>query len=895
MTESDEDSPPTDPWLRLRRASELARDYLARTRADAAEPIEEFLAAHEDLRELIAPLVAAGPPTSASASTGGPPEPPISLVGPPDDDLPDRIGRFEIRERLGRGGMGEVFEAYDPQLAREVALKVVRWGRMDRSELLQRFKIEAQVSARLDHPGICEVYDFGVEGEDPYLVMQLIDGISLDKALEKRGRPANSEQELHGVAELIADLAEALEHAHARDVLHRDLKPSNVMIRSDGKPVVLDFGLARDLTTEAGPTLSGQGAGTPLYMAPEQVDRQTASARTDVWGLGNLLYECITGRPTFGPAKDRIADIFQRIRFERIRPLTESGSQPSADLQVIVETALQKVPQHRYPSAGAMAEDLRRYTSYQPIRARRPTVTTRLARWSRRNRLAAALMGALVVALGVATVLGIKATREADRAFESDIAASAAQTITLKQQADALFERGAWLEADNIYAQAQERGYLDPIEILIRRIEILMAVFETSKAYADIDELVQRPHLDRHMAKVLLLSGDRTRAGDSKWFPPKAVRRKQVRAALDAAAPDEEGLTAADQAYAQALLAEQPEDILSHLRTALDLVPWHRPASEMLVSALLLGGRLAEAESAARLFRRQFPLDAGGGLMVATCLASAGRFEEARIELGNGGARDEGVRTAFESWSQLFEAFRMVLPWQREMIARKTFGLDVPVDRQTDLVVAMLKAVLSSQSPAKVVEVLGRVHPVHATNMSQLLSATYRVYAMKQTASVRETLSHLAAQCEDGLIQYLNGITAAVDGDHVLAAREFFDAEDRPSLFNHRDTCLVLGFWTAGQAMADPTTPESTRDEMVELARSHLDAVLAVPGLTELDYRLLHHAARALPKHIAPEIALRWARHHPTDPQAARAMEAVFPPPPIDATEASAKKPKRGG
>jgi hypothetical protein len=342
-----------------------------------------------------------------------------------DEGTPARLGRFEVRRELGRGSFGVVFLAYDPQLRREVALKVPRPEALLTPELRARFRQEAQAAAGLEHPNLVPVYEAGEQGPLCFIASAYCPGVTLAAWLKQRGEPVPVET----AARLVAALAEAVEHAHRRGVLHRDLKPSNILLASpadpaatDLSPRITDFGLAKLVEDGSGATLAGcptqTGAvlGTPRYMAPEQADGRSKAVgpAADIYALGVLLYEVLTGRPPF--QADTALDTLWLVRTQE--PLAPGRLRPGLprDLETICLKCLHKEPGWRYASARALADDLGRFLRHEPIHARRAGPLGRLARWGRRNPTLAitiTLAGALV---GLAAGLGITGVlRERDR------------------------------------------------------------------------------------------------------------------------------------------------------------------------------------------------------------------------------------------------------------------------------------------------------------------------------------------------------------------------------------------------------------------------------------------------------------------------------------------------
>ena len=299
---------------------------------------------------------------------------------------------YEIVRELGRGGMGVVYQARHIKLDRPVALKMILAGSHAGAADLARFQTEAEAIARLRHPNIVQVYEVGEHERKPFFSLEFCGGGSLEKKLG--GTPLPSKE----AASLVGTLARAMQAAHEQKVIHRDLKPANVLLAEDGTPKITDFGLAKKLD-EAGQTASGAVMGTPSYMAPEQAGGKSneIGPLTDVYALGAILYECLTGRPPF-KAATALDTILQLVGDEPVPP-TKLQSKTPRDLETICLKCLEKEPRRRYTSARELADDLRRYLAGEPIRARPVGRAERAAKWVRRNPVVAALLTAVAVSV----------------------------------------------------------------------------------------------------------------------------------------------------------------------------------------------------------------------------------------------------------------------------------------------------------------------------------------------------------------------------------------------------------------------------------------------------------------------------------------------------------------
>jgi serine/threonine protein kinase len=369
---------------------------------------------------------------------------------------------YEILGELGRGGMGVVYRARHLGLGRTVALKMVLNGIHTGPKDLARFRAEASVIARLQHPNIVQIYDVGEAEGRPYFVLEFVAGGSLAQRLQGTPQPARP------AAQLVETLARAVHAAHANGVIHRDLKPANILLDGSGvkghgvegtsptpdaspltpsilTPKITDFGVAKcaggdgEAPDLRGPTtVTGELLGTPNYMAPEQamVPRQPVGPAADVYALGAILYELLTGRPPF-TGSTPLTTLVQVLHNE---PVSVTSLQPNVprDLETICLKCLRKEPRKRYGSALELAEDVRRFLGDEPIRARPVSAVERLWRWVRRHPMPAGLLAAGLLAPVVAmTALSLLSAR----LVRSSALESAAQQAELLEEANREYSR----------------------------------------------------------------------------------------------------------------------------------------------------------------------------------------------------------------------------------------------------------------------------------------------------------------------------------------------------------------------------------------------------------------------------------------------------------------------
>ncbi len=320
---------------------------------------------------------------------------------PPHDRATNRaktfgdFGDYELLEEIGRGGQGIVFRARQKSLNRTVALKIIGLGQWATSAHLKRFRLEAEAAASLEHPGIVPIHEVGERDGSCYFSMKFVEGGQLDAVVRREPIP------IRRAVELIAKIARTVHYAHEHGILHRDIKPGNILLDKTGEPHLTDFGLARLVESESTVTRTMDVLGTPSYMAPEQAvgNNDAVSSTTDVYGLGAVLYQLLTGHPPFAGG----------TTYETIKLLLDTEPrQPRAwnakidrDLSTICLKCLEKDPKHRYSTALALAEDLERWLKHEPILARHTGIFARGHKWMRRNPTRAFLTASLV-ALAVA-------------------------------------------------------------------------------------------------------------------------------------------------------------------------------------------------------------------------------------------------------------------------------------------------------------------------------------------------------------------------------------------------------------------------------------------------------------------------------------------------------------
>ena len=381
-----------------------------------------------------------------------------------------QIGPYRTLRELGRGGQAVVWLALDSRIGRQVALKVLPPLGPGGEEAMRRFRREAEVSSRLEHPAICGVLEADFDRGTPYIAMRYVPGVTLARQLaaaQEARDPAPGVQELRRLAHFVEKCARALHLAHGLGVIHRDIKPGNLMVTEEGEPVILDFGLARDEEgAGAALSVSGEVSGTPAYMSPEQMTgRARADRRSDVWSLGIVLHEAATGVHPFACATRE--GLFQAILHDEPQDARSANPAIDRDLATILETATAKEPDRRYQTAMDFALDLQRWRENEPIRARPVSRVERAARWMQRKpALAASLSAILLLVLSSIGLLsyGLGASGRAEVEAVLRAAAEEARETADSERARAEAARAALeqVRADQVLA-----AELDEISMLM--------------------------------------------------------------------------------------------------------------------------------------------------------------------------------------------------------------------------------------------------------------------------------------------------------------------------------------------------------------------------------------------------------------------------------------------
>ncbi|MBL8213130.1 MAG: serine/threonine protein kinase [Bryobacterales bacterium] len=402
-----------DNWRRLEEIFTAAVELSGQTRTDLViRETADNPALRQQLLDLLQHADGAEERISAAIEAAAQAVPEANWTG-------RRFGPYRVLREVGRGGMGIVFEAIrdDAEYSKRVALKVAGALR-HRDALRERFLQERQILAELEHPRIARFLDGGTEQGLPYFAMEFVEGLPVTQYSRERNLT------VAGRVKLFREICEAIEYAHGRLIVHRDLKPGNILVTADGRPKVLDFGIAKLMDSAAtGSQTTGIALWTPDYASPEQLRGQTITTRSDVYALGLILYEMLSGKPA------QVADTSSPLALDRsvcetdARPPSEVAEEPTAsllkgDLDCMIAKAIEKEPERRYASVSALSDDLRRYLAGEPVSAQPATRGYRLSKYVKRNRIAIAAGLAIGLSVAGGTVMSLVQARRAERRFQ---------------------------------------------------------------------------------------------------------------------------------------------------------------------------------------------------------------------------------------------------------------------------------------------------------------------------------------------------------------------------------------------------------------------------------------------------------------------------------------------
>ncbi len=327
-------------------------------------------------------------------------DPAASRFQKKETPLPDRISRYETISLLGEGSFGLVVKSHDPKLDRKVAVKIQKITAFGSSPRIDRFAREARAAAQLRHPNIIPVFEYGEFAENHFIVYQFVQGHTLRQwAIEKQA-------DIRQKVAIVAQIADALDYAHTCGIVHRDIKPANILVDDHDRPHIADFGCARREQGEETQTVDGAMMGTPAYMSPEAAAGRAnlADGRTDIWSLGVILFELLSGERPF---RGKLSEILYAVQHDPAKRLRQVDRSLPVDLETICDTCLQQDPEKRFSTAAELAADLRRWLDGVPIKSRRTSVVVRSWKWAKRNRAVASLLSVVAIILVMATIASV--------------------------------------------------------------------------------------------------------------------------------------------------------------------------------------------------------------------------------------------------------------------------------------------------------------------------------------------------------------------------------------------------------------------------------------------------------------------------------------------------------
>jgi serine/threonine protein kinase/tetratricopeptide (TPR) repeat protein len=577
----------------------------------------------------------------------------------------DKIGRYTLLQQIGQGGWGVVYLAEQKEpIRRQVALKVIKLG-MDTKTVIARFEAERQALALMDHPNIARVFDAGATDTGrPYFVMELVKGLKITRYCDENNLSTGERLKLFML------VCEAIQHAHQKGIIHRDIKPSNILVATiDGRPMpkVIDFGIAKAtrerLTDKTLFTMFSQFIGTPDYMSPEQAEGNLdIDTRSDIYSLGVLLYEILTGTTPFNAEKllkAGLEKVRQTIREEEpARPSTRLSTMDrddqtrvakhqqitpaklvhalKGDLDWIVLKSLEKDRARRYTTAGSLGQDIECHLNHLPVAAGPPSNWYRAKKFVRRHPVGLAFAGIILMLL-IGLQVGFSITRSLK--IERDVA----RQMAAIQDAELSAKTGKWQETLQHLNEAEAAGYADTINLGLMRAEAYTALNQPDRSGAELRRLVRRTDLGKRYGAVHL------RMGDYELFDKATVNEgiQDVREAMAA------GLEPADLFIAEGLLTNSVLDALNLFQQALQADPYSHAAHVHSLGMQFVLGRHTDLASHIRVFSILYPDDPSGRYMEASEYALAGKVPEAIAAL-------EPLHRSMsdESWSRLVHGYK---------------------------------------------------------------------------------------------------------------------------------------------------------------------------------------------------------------------------------------------
>jgi serine/threonine protein kinase len=582
----------------------------------------------------------------------------------------DFFQKYEIIEKVGKGGQGDIWKVWDYDFHRHVAMKRLGEEALKSEPVVYRFLAEAQIASQLDHPGILPVFDVGLDPDGrPFYTTQLLPGTTLADVWRQIRDANNRGPAINHALQSLLRVCEVMAHAHSRGVIHRDLKPTNVLVGSHGDVRVIDWGSAKVLEsarknfeesfvpfnqeviqTDRGEIVWARpdsplittNAGQPitmLFMPPEILlgKLDELGPQTDIYSMGVMLYELLSGLPPYSKPDGSLPkplELRQLIIQGSPAPLRELNRGISRDLAAICQKAMAHVKSERYHTMQELADDMRAVLEIRPVRARKPGILLNLQKWAQRN--------VSYVLLGGVSLLIISATLSLSQALKAE--RDVARQVTALLSAELAVHGGHWREALQHWNEAEQAGYHDTIYLGLQRAEAWTVLNEPQKSGLLLRKLANRSDLGKWRAEVLL------RLGEHELFDAATANQgvEHVRVALAA------GLDTPDSLFAKGLLADSTPEALALFHQAIKIDSFHHGAQRHSLGLEFLLGRHSELQDSIRFFTAIYPDDPSPGFLEASELALHGRLEEAR-------ARMVPLRSLVggEEWNQLNDSLAL--------------------------------------------------------------------------------------------------------------------------------------------------------------------------------------------------------------------------------------------
>ena len=582
----------------------------------------------------------------------------------------DFFERYEILERVGGGGQGDIWRVWDHELRRCVAMKRLAEQGSGSEAAVYRFLAEAQIASQLEHPGILPIFDLGLDADDrPFYTTQLLPGTTLGDVLKKR-REGGLEGRPQRALEMVLRVCEVMAHAHSRGVVHRDLKPTNVLVGEFGEVRVIDWGSAHIMEaaradfadrlvaldqelvqTDRGDAMWGTlgsplataSAGQPitvLFMPPEILagEKEECGPQTDVYSLGVILFELLTGRLPYARPDGSLPEQAELRRLILAGPpaaVRSLNPRVSRDLAAICEQAMAHKKVNRYPTMQMLADEIHAALELRPVQARRPGPVLKAQRFAQRNAGYVLLVCVIAVVVAVGFAVSGRLRRQRDVALQ----------VQALRDGELEARNGHWREALRHWDEAEAAGYNDSVSLGLQRAEAWTVLNETDRSAAELNKLMRRSDLGSRRGVVLL------RTGEHELFdkPTAAGGAEHVRQALRT------GLDGADRYLAQGLLAESATYALALLQQALRLDPYSHAAHRHSLGLEFLLGHHEELATHIRIFEILYPDDPSPRYLEAADYALNGRLQEANATLAP-------VQKSMDpaAWVQVVSALRLM-------------------------------------------------------------------------------------------------------------------------------------------------------------------------------------------------------------------------------------------